>query len=571
MKKVFIVLLLTTITINAQNPVVLQPWMQVEGTYDGQRLGSRVSFAGKIDDSTKITASDVNGINMYHIKTPDNTVPRFLFPGVNCSLGDFNGDGIQDLLISGNPTKIYLGISEGVFDTIPFFVKHQEPDGYAFGRNVAVGRINDDIYDDLIITDAGYPNASNYGRVYMFFGGTPMDTISSLILNGYTSSAFGRNVAVGDLNDDGYDDIIVKGYDQNDPNVFNRFPFIKIFLGGNAIDTTAWKYFKGTRTNSFGLSCFDVNGDGVKDLLWTNYSSTDSMNSVYIHYSVNNDVDTLPSLILLNSWAQNVTNAGDMNGDGYDDILISSNNSDAGGNSYIFVYSGGPNMDTHFDAAVGIGGVSNLGAFGSIAGIGDVNGDGLDDILVGAYTYQWFTERGKWFIFLGDSSIPVTSVREDEIASPSDFMLFQNYPNPFNPKTVISWQSSVFSHTTIKIFDILGKEIATLVDEEIPAGKYEVEFNAGNLSSGVYFYTITLITSDGKKQTTTKKMILLSELEWKQEEEYEKQLLEMTIKGNKAAQLELSERMMSKTSPQLRKYILEENSLQNKEIVEKTE
>ncbi|HSL87952.1 MAG TPA: hypothetical protein VK870_01475, partial [Ignavibacteriaceae bacterium] len=61
------------------------------------------------------------------------------------------------------------------------------------------------------------------------------------------------------------------------------------------------------------------------------------------------------------------------------------------------------------------------------------------------------------------------------------------------------------------------------------------------------------------------------ELEWKQEEEYEKQLLEMTIKGNKAAQVELSERMMSKTSPQLRKYILEEKSFQNKEIVEKTE
>ncbi|HSL87864.1 MAG TPA: FG-GAP-like repeat-containing protein, partial [Ignavibacteriaceae bacterium] len=556
MKKVFIVLLLTTITINAQNPVVLQPWMQVEGTYNGQKLGSSVGFAGKIGDSTIITASDVNGINMYHIKTPDNTVPRFFFPGVDCSLGDFNGDGIQDLLANGNPTKIYLGISEGVFDTIPFFVKHQEPDGDTFGRRVAIGKINGDLFDDLVITDDFYPNGLGNGRVYIFFGGIDMDTIPNFLLDGYIRSRLGFNITTGDLNNDGYDDIIVKGRDFNAPTSLDRFPYIKIFLGGNTIDTTAWKYLKGTRTNSFGLSCFDVNGDGVKDLLWTNYSSTDSMNSVYIHYSVNNDVDTLPSLILLNSWAQNVTNAGDMNGDGYDDILISSNGSDAGGNSYIFVYSGGPNMDTHFDAAVGIGGVSNLGAFGSIAGIGDVNGDGLDDILVGAYTYQWFTERGKWFIFLGDSSIPVTSIKDDEFSLPSDFILFQNHPNPFNPKTVISWQSSVFSHTTIKIFDILGKEIATLVDEEKPAGKYEVEFNAGNLSSGVYFYTITLITSDGKKQTTTKKMILLSELEWKQEEEYEKQLLEMTIKGNKAAQVELSERMMSKTSPQLRKYIL---------------
>jgi hypothetical protein len=73
---------------------------------------------------------------------------------------------------------------------------------------------------------------------------------------------------------------------------------------------------------------------------------------------------------------------------------------------------------------------------------------------------------------------------------PDKFLLYQNYPNPFNPTTKISWQSPVGSWQTLKIYDLLGNEIATLVDEEKPAGKYEVEFNASNLTSGVYFYRL---------------------------------------------------------------------------------
>jgi hypothetical protein len=72
----------------------------------------------------------------------------------------------------------------------------------------------------------------------------------------------------------------------------------------------------------------------------------------------------------------------------------------------------------------------------------------------------------------------------------SDFNLNQNYPNPFNPSTKISWQSSVGSWQTLKVFDVLGKEVATLVDEYRNAGIYEVEFNALYMPSGVYFYQI---------------------------------------------------------------------------------
>ncbi|AFH50172.1 Peptidase S8/S53 subtilisin kexin sedolisin [Ignavibacterium album JCM 16511] len=87
---------------------------------------------------------------------------------------------------------------------------------------------------------------------------------------------------------------------------------------------------------------------------------------------------------------------------------------------------------------------------------------------------------------------------------PTEFLLEQNYPNPFNPTTKISWQSPVGSWQTLKVFDILGNEVATLVDEYKEAGRYEVEFDASNLSSGVYIYRL-----QADAFVSTRKMILL--------------------------------------------------------------
>jgi len=103
-----------------------------------------------------------------------------------------------------------------------------------------------------------------------------------------------------------------------------------------------------------------------------------------------------------------------------------------------------------------------------------------------------------------------------------NFDLKQNYPNPFNPSTKISWQSPIGSWQNLKIYDMLGNEVATLVDEYKTAGSYEVEFsakggsasggNAYGLSSGVYFYQLKAgypSTSSGQSFIQTKKMILL--------------------------------------------------------------
>jgi hypothetical protein len=86
---------------------------------------------------------------------------------------------------------------------------------------------------------------------------------------------------------------------------------------------------------------------------------------------------------------------------------------------------------------------------------------------------------------------------------PTDYSLIQNYPNPFNPTTKISWQSPVNGQQTLKVYDVLGREVATLVDEYREAGSYEVEFDATNLPSGMYIYRL-----QSGSYSDVKKMIL---------------------------------------------------------------
>jgi hypothetical protein len=97
----------------------------------------------------------------------------------------------------------------------------------------------------------------------------------------------------------------------------------------------------------------------------------------------------------------------------------------------------------------------------------------------------------------------VTDVRE-EGSVPYKFRLEQNYPNPFNPSTAINFQLSATSHVTLKVFDVLGREVTTLVDETRHAGKHSVSFDARELPSGVYFYRLT---AGGAVET--KRMMLL--------------------------------------------------------------
>ena len=95
-------------------------------------------------------------------------------------------------------------------------------------------------------------------------------------------------------------------------------------------------------------------------------------------------------------------------------------------------------------------------------------------------------------------------IEEEDNLTPDDFVLYQNYPNPFNPSTVINFYLPVSGDVTLKVYDILGREVVTLLNETKNAGSYDVTFNAGGLASGIYLYRI-----QAGSFVETKKMILL--------------------------------------------------------------
>ena len=126
-------------------------------------------------------------------------------------------------------------------------------------------------------------------------------------------------------------------------------------------------------------------------------------------------------------------------------------------------------------------------------------------VEIDSYGNKWIGHNESGLSVFREGGVILTDVKEDNLRSiPKSFALYQNYPNPFNPKTKIKYSIAYREFVTLKVYDILGKEIAALVNKEKVAGNYEVEFNGSNLSSGVYFYRM-----QAGEFTSTKKFILL--------------------------------------------------------------
>jgi hypothetical protein len=126
---------------------------------------------------------------------------------------------------------------------------------------------------------------------------------------------------------------------------------------------------------------------------------------------------------------------------------------------------------------------------------------------VGLYLYapavgEFRPEVAKWIVFLYRGQL-IVGVK-DATDKPNYYHLEQNYPNPFNPYTKITFTIPQLSFVTIKIYDVLGNEITTLVNEEKPAGSYDFEFDAAGLTSGIYFYQL-----QAGDYIETKKMVLM--------------------------------------------------------------
>ena len=106
-----------------------------------------------------------------------------------------------------------------------------------------------------------------------------------------------------------------------------------------------------------------------------------------------------------------------------------------------------------------------------------------------------------WFVKIDEN---LTGINELNDFQPDLFYLAQNYPNPFNPETKISYQIPQSGFVSLIVYDLLGNEISILVNEEKPAGEYEVVFNGTGLTSGVYLYQLAF-----NSYTETRKMCLL--------------------------------------------------------------
>jgi hypothetical protein len=99
-------------------------------------------------------------------------------------------------------------------------------------------------------------------------------------------------------------------------------------------------------------------------------------------------------------------------------------------------------------------------------------------------------------------------VEVDFESLPVDYTLSQNFPNPFNPNTKISFTLPVESDVTMKVFNVIGEEINTAVKGTFGAGIHNIEFNASNLNSGVYFYSLEATGTEGSNFSEVKKMML---------------------------------------------------------------
>jgi photosystem II stability/assembly factor-like uncharacterized protein len=115
-----------------------------------------------------------------------------------------------------------------------------------------------------------------------------------------------------------------------------------------------------------------------------------------------------------------------------------------------------------------------------------------------------WTGAGSYPFHTTDGGGPITDITILSNEIPNNYFLNQNYPNPFNPSTKINYELKITNYVSLKVFDINGKEIQTLISKKQSAGIYSIEFNGSNLSSGIYFYTLKT-----DNFTDTKKMMLL--------------------------------------------------------------
>gem|GEM_PF-622801 len=420
--------------------------------------------------------------------------------------GDINGDGDPDFLISERSRSdvytgsVYLYFGGSLLDTIPDLILKGERLSHNFGEKVVAGDVNGDHCSDILISTITYGHNTAFGKVYLYYGGSLLDTIPDWTNQGDSFlNYFGHSLAIGDVNGDQKKDILIlslptirspEGHDSTMTNT-------EIFLNKCGFDTTAdfTIFYSLWGNHSYDLLfCSDLNQDGIDDF-HTNFYG-------YKIYYGSPQLDLDPDAYL-EPWPLTAITqmkvAGDVNGDGYPDIL--------GGAPHpvfergsIQLFLGSKNINSTVDWVVG--GTGYLGL--SIDRAGDVNGDGYDDIIF-SNSILPFTGigEGQVYIMAGNPNLEDLGVAyaKDQLIDnkPAEFQLYQNYPNPFNQQTTIAYKLNTLKKQPVKliIYNIQGEEVITLIYQFQSAGEYQYIWDGKDrtekeVNSGVYLAVLRI-------------------------------------------------------------------------------
>lgn len=340
-------------------------------------------------------------------------------------VGDINDDGYADILIgaheydgAGNAFG-YYGSADGL-NTIADWMAEGNQLGASFGLTLdTAGDVNGDGYDDILIGSPYFDNGeANSGRVFVYHGSASGLSLSSSWEAGgsQANAIFGQSVGTaGDVNNDGYSDIII-GSSYNDGQTAGR---VSVYFGGSTglSLTPDWEVQSGQANAGFGIAVStagDVNNDGYDDILIGAYLYDNGQSDegrAYLYYGSASGPGGTPWTAESNQANANfgvaVNAAGDVNGDGYDDVIVGAYRYDSGQNNegWAYVYHG---SSTGLSTTYSWHGEGNQGSafFGfAVSGAGDVNGDGYDDVIVGAYQADnGQTDEGLVFVFHGSTS-----------------------------------------------------------------------------------------------------------------------------------------------------------------------
>lgn len=347
------------------------------------------------------------------------------------SAGDVNGDGYSDVIVGcpqlDNPATdegtafVYHGSPLGINNTAGWYVEGNVNEG-RMGHSVAyAGDVNGDGYGDVVIGMPGYTNGQPYeGIIFVYHGtatglsGSPAITIELNV----NWASFGWSVAsAGDVNGDGYDDIIIGAVNYSNGNATEGM--FRIYHGSaSGITSTPAITVEGNQDNAqmgISVACAgDVNGDGYSDVIvgangYTNGQANEGVAFVY-HGSATGISATYAALLERNqagsSMGTSVAGAGDVNGDGFSDVLVGATRytNDQTNEGAVFFYKGSA-TGINTATPVRLEGIYDYAQYGSSIAGGDINGDGYSDVVVGSTYYNpggW--ERGALYIYHGSAT-----------------------------------------------------------------------------------------------------------------------------------------------------------------------